>query len=72
MDCRQDSCVKSLSMCWPSIHQNEKFRFRLDKPNPAFDVVVLQYLEILAKLTDKRSMWVNVVLKSLLKKKDLK
>lgn len=65
MDCRQDSYVKSLSMCWASIHWNKKFRFRLDKPNPVFDVVVLQYLEILAKLTDKRSIWVNVVLKCL-------
>lgn len=52
-------------MYWASIHWNEKFRFRLDKPNPDFDVVVLQYLEILAKLTDKRSIWVNVVLKCL-------
>lgn len=43
-------------MCWPSIQWNEKFRFRLDKPNPAFDVLVLQYLDILAKLTDKRNM----------------
>lgn len=65
MDCRQDSYVKSLSMYWASSHWNEKFRFRLDKPNPDFDVVVLQYLEILAKLTDKRSIWVNVVLKCL-------
>lgn len=56
MDCRQDSYVKSTHMCWPSIHQNEEFRFRLDKPNPAFDVLVLQYLEILAKLTDQGSM----------------
>lgn len=56
MDCRQDSYVKSTCMCWPSIHWNEKFRFRLDKPNPAFDVLVVQYLEILAKLTDKGNM----------------
>lgn len=56
MDCRQDSYVKSTCMCWPSIHWDEKFRFRLDKPNPPFDVLVQQYLEILAKLADKENM----------------
>lgn len=64
MDCRQDSYVKFTCMCWPSIHRHEKFKFRLDKPNPAFDVLVLQYSEILAKLTDKGNMQVNLVLKT--------
>lgn len=52
-------------MCWPSVNWNEQFSFRLDKPNPAFDVVVLQYLEVLAKLIEKMSIWVNVVIKYL-------
>lgn len=48
-----------------SIYQDKEFRFRFDKPNPAFDVGLLQSLQISAKLTDRKSVWANVALQSL-------
>lgn len=59
---------KKVTICRLSIYQDKEFRFRFDKPNPAFDVGVLQSLEISAKLIDRRSMWANVALQSLYRK----
>lgn len=56
---------KNVSIFRLSIYQDKEFRSRFDKPNPAFDVGVLQSLLISAKLTDRRSMWANVALQSL-------